>query len=286
MILKRLIPKREHHFPGRFSVSGSVVSFPAAQVNSPPVAFGAALSPRESGLRRAHGLGANARVRDCRGGGRARREWRPRCSSLSGLDARRKNFVPELQSPPSRPKEASTQNMMPEVYWIRDVEPLRLAIMPRPRGGEWLPDEVSGWKRLGIDVVVSLLHPYEADELDISAEESLCQHHEIRYRSFPIQDRGTPQSVVEFLALADEIAASLKQGLAVTVHCRAGIGRSGLLAACVLLRLGVNASNAFAVVSKARGLTVPDTSAQIEWFHSMAARCGEHRTGALRESLP
>jgi protein-tyrosine phosphatase len=156
--------------------------------------------------------------------------------------------------------------MMPEVYWIRAVEPLRLAVMPRPRGGDWLADEVSGWKRMGIDVVVSLLHRYEADELDIAEEESLCQHHDIRYRSFPIQDRGTPNSAAEFLALADEITASVKQGLAVAVHCRAGIGRSGLLAACILFRLGIDASNAFAVVSKARGLTVPDTSGQIDWF--------------------
>lgn len=162
--------------------------------------------------------------------------------------------------------------MMPEVYWIRDVEPLRLAIMPRPRGGEWLADEVSGWKRLGIDVVISLLHRYEADELDILEEESLCRAHEIHFRSFPIRDRGTPDSVAEFRALSDEVAASLKQGLAVAIHCRAGIGRSGLLAACTLLELGVAASNAFAVVSRARGLTVPDTPEQIDWFHSMIAR--------------
>lgn len=156
--------------------------------------------------------------------------------------------------------------MMPEVYWIRDVEPHRLAVMPRPRGGDWLADEVSGWKRMGIDVVVSLLHRYEADELAIVEEEALCQRHDIQYRSFPIQDRGTPQSSTEFLALADEIAASVNQGRAVAVHCRAGIGRSGLLAAAVLLRLGVEASDAFAIVSKARGLRVPDTSGQIEWF--------------------
>jgi len=159
--------------------------------------------------------------------------------------------------------------MVPEVYWISDVEPLRLAVMPRPRGGDWLADEVSGWKRLGIDVVVSLLHRYEADELDIVDEESLCRTHGIRYRSFPIQDRGTPESVPEFLALVDEIAKSLKEGLAVAVHCRAGIGRSGLLAATILLELGIPVSDVFAVVSKARGLTVPDTSGQIDWLHSV-----------------
>jgi protein-tyrosine phosphatase len=162
--------------------------------------------------------------------------------------------------------------MMPDVYWIRDIEPLRFALMPRPRGGEWLGDEVSGWSQLGIDVVVSLLHQYEADELEISEEERLCVRHGISYHSFPIKDRGTPESEPAFFALADEVAASVRQGSVVAVHCRAGIGRSGLLAGSVLLRLGIPASQVFAVLSRARGLSVPDTSAQAEWFHAAAAR--------------
>jgi protein-tyrosine phosphatase len=162
--------------------------------------------------------------------------------------------------------------MKPEVYWIRDIEPFRLAVMPRPRGGEWLDDEISGWQQLGIDAVISLLHRYEAEELGILEEESICRSRGIRYRSFPIRDRGTPESAAEFSALSDEIAASVKEGVAVAVHCRAGIGRSGLLAGSVLLRLGVPASDVFAVVSKARGLSVPDTPEQVEWFHFMDAR--------------
>lgn len=161
--------------------------------------------------------------------------------------------------------------MIPDVYWIRDVEPLRLAMMARPRGGEWLEDEIAGWRRMGIESVVSLLHPYEAKELDIVEEESICTTHGICYRSFPIRDRGTPESVQAFLALADEIAASVKVGASIAVHCRAGIGRSGLLAGSILLRLGIPASRVFEVLSRARGLAVPDTPAQIEWFRSKVA---------------
>ena len=47
--------------------------------------------------------------------------------------------------------------MTPDIYWIRAVEPLRLAIMPRPRGGEWLQDEVAGWARAEIQIVACLL---------------------------------------------------------------------------------------------------------------------------------
>ena len=74
--------------------------------------------------------------------------------------------------------------MTPDVYWIRDIAPLKLAIMARPRGGEWLEEEVSGWKRLGIGTVASLLHEYEENELSISDEASLCAAHGIEFRSF------------------------------------------------------------------------------------------------------
>lgn len=162
--------------------------------------------------------------------------------------------------------------MKPEVYWIRDIEPLRFAMMPRPRGGEWLADEVSGWRQMGIHAVVSLLHQYEADELQISEEERMCVNYGIRYQSFPIKDRGTPESERGFFDLASQLAASVKEGAAVAVHCRAGIGRSGLLAGAVLLHLGISIPDVFPALARARGLAVPDTPAQAQWFHSVASR--------------
>lgn len=159
--------------------------------------------------------------------------------------------------------------MTPEVYWIRDIEPFKLAVMARPRGGEWLEDEILGWKRLGIGLVASLLHNYEAEELGISEEASLCAAHSIEFKSFPIKDRGIPESASAFFDFADDLTSRVREGTAVAVHCRAGIGRSGLTAGSVLLRLGVPAQDVFSLVSKARGLVVPDTPSQIEWFHSI-----------------
>lgn len=160
--------------------------------------------------------------------------------------------------------------MTAEVYWVRDIEPLKLAIMPRPRGGDWLEDEIAGWKRSGITHVVSLLHRYEIEELSISDEAALCKASGIEYRSFPIRDRNTPDAVADFIALVHELTSLVQNNCGVAVHCRAGIGRSGLTAACVLLKLGIPASEAFAVLSRARRLPVPDTPSQVEWFHSVA----------------
>lgn len=156
--------------------------------------------------------------------------------------------------------------MLPEIYWIARVKPARLALMPRPRAGDWLGDEISGWARADIGTVVSLLEPNEVRELGLVEERALCETHGIEFLSFPIPDRGTPASMRETAVLVDGLAGHLGRGTSVAVHCRAGIGRSGLLAGCILLKLGVPPSEVFPALSAARGVPVPDTSGQMRWL--------------------
>ena len=47
----------------------------------------------------------------------------------------------------------------------------RLAIMARPRAGEWLGDEISGWRAEGIDTVISLLEQEEVSELGFNGKQ-------------------------------------------------------------------------------------------------------------------
>jgi protein-tyrosine phosphatase len=62
----------------------------------------------------------------------------------------------------------------------------------------------------------------------------------------------------------------LVSGAAVAVHCRAGIGRSGLVAAGLLVAQGRSPAEAFTAVSNARGVRVPDTPDQEAWLHRQA----------------
>jgi protein-tyrosine phosphatase len=156
----------------------------------------------------------------------------------------------------------------PEIYWVKRVEPVRLALMARPRSGDWLPDEISGWRRAEVGTVVSLLEPHEVRELALSEEASLCEASGIEFLSFPIQDRGTPGSVRETAVLVDGIVSRLRNGTAVSVHCRAGIGRSGLIVGCVMLKLGVPFADIFPTLTQARGLPVPDTPGQLKWVEN------------------
>ncbi|HEY2292373.1 MAG TPA: hypothetical protein VGM86_16880 [Thermoanaerobaculia bacterium] len=71
--------------------------------------------------------------------------------------------------------------MRTEVYWVSGPWPGRLGVVPRPRGGDWLADEVRSWKASQIDVVVSLLTREEAAELDLLAEEALAREEGLEY---------------------------------------------------------------------------------------------------------
>jgi protein-tyrosine phosphatase len=155
--------------------------------------------------------------------------------------------------------------MRPQIYWIDLPIIGRLAIMPRPRAGDWLDDEVSGWRVEGIDIVVSLLEAEEVNELGLHKEAGLCRDYGMEFISFPIPDRGVPRSGQKAAALSRTLAARLGEGNAAAIHCRAGIGRSSLIAACTLICSGSDPEIAFDAISKARGLRVPDTSEQREW---------------------
>jgi protein-tyrosine phosphatase len=155
--------------------------------------------------------------------------------------------------------------MRPSIYWLDLPESWRLAIMPRPRAGDWLPDEIAVWKTEGIDVVVGLLEPDELDELDLRELPKLCRAADIEFVPFPIPDRGVPASIRETEDLVLRLCDALGTGKAVAVHCRAGIGRSALVAACVLVRNGYDVSRAFDTIANARGVAVPDTEAQRDW---------------------
>jgi protein-tyrosine phosphatase len=93
----------------------------------------------------------------------------------------------------------------------------------------------------------------------------------MEFITFSIPDRGVPASLRDAAALAQSVATRLRNGKAVAVHCRAGIGRSSLIAACTLVCLGVDATAAFDLIAKARGLVVPDTEAQREWVMTFQA---------------
>jgi hypothetical protein len=138
------------------------------------------------------------------------------------------------------------------VYWVPNDRLGRIGIMSRPRGGDWLEDEIRGLRSAGVDVLVSLL----------TQEADLCIQNGIEFLSFAIQDRGVPN--------LDSDAPRFLARKAAVVHCRMGVGRSAVWAACLLAGQGVAVGQAFKLIADARGCSVPDTLEQRAWVDSYA----------------
>jgi protein-tyrosine phosphatase len=142
--------------------------------------------------------------------------------------------------------------------------PGRLAIMARPRADDWLELDIAGWKASGVNLVVSLLEREEVSELGLQRESELCRASGIEFISFPIPDRGVPEAQPT-LEMARSIADGIASGRSIAVHCRAGIGRSSIIAACAMICSGIEAGEAIALIKAARGVIVPDTEEQRDW---------------------
>ena len=160
--------------------------------------------------------------------------------------------------------------MVAELYWIQRVGAGRVGTMPRPRGGEWLADDLRSLREQGVDVVVSLLRPSESAELGLAEEEARCREVGIDFVSFPITDRSIPDSHPETTVLARRLRALAAGGKGVAIHCRVGVGRASLVAACLLVLEGHSAEHAFARIAAARAHEVPDTPAQRQWVEQFA----------------
>jgi protein-tyrosine phosphatase len=128
--------------------------------------------------------------------------------------------------------------MRKELHWLDESWPGKLAVSARPRGGDWLKDDIAKWKQAGIDAVLSLLTSDEERELDLGDEEGQVRAQGMEFTSFPIPDRQIPNSETKWAASLERVTRTLSTGKNVLVHCRQGIGRSGLVAACLLVKKG------------------------------------------------
>jgi predicted protein tyrosine phosphatase len=154
-------------------------------------------------------------------------------------------------------------------YWIETGIPAKLAIMPKPDGGKHLEAAIRSLKRDGADVLVSLLPPDEAFDLGLEHERAACDGHNIIFRSFPIPDRGIPESTQAFLNFIETLHNDLLKNRSIVAHCFAGIGRSSLLLASLLRREGLSTDDAFRRITQARRALVPDTPEQLHWVENL-----------------
>ncbi|WP_283132736.1 protein-tyrosine phosphatase family protein [Rhizohabitans arisaemae] len=154
--------------------------------------------------------------------------------------------------------------MRPMLHTVAHEGPGGLSTMAKPRGGDWLPDEMAALKAFGVDVLVCALTPGELRETGLSGEARAAAEAGLEFVGIPIFDRAVPASA-EVLPVLSRLAGRLRSGAHIVVHCRYGIGRASLLAVSLLVLNGVTPEEAWRRLEHARGLPVPDTPEQRAW---------------------
>ena len=128
----------------------------------------------------------------------------------------------------------------------------------------------------GTGVLVSLIEPHEYGTWGLTSEHAYREA--LAARGFallglPVPDMGTPNQdqLDAWHALVQDVAARLRRGEAVIVHCLGGLGRTGMLVATVLARLGLAPEEAMGATRSARPGTI-QTRAQERVIHDTPGR--------------
>ncbi len=148
--------------------------------------------------------------------------------------------------------------------------PGRIALIPRPRGGEWLEDEAAAWSKAGLDVIVSMLESEENDWFELGREAEFCASSGIEFISIPVKDRSVPKVDESFLQMNERLKNLLLNGKNIGIHCRQSVGRAPLMAAVLMISFGVDPTEAFQTLSVVRGVEVPETDEQRKWANEFA----------------
>ena len=137
------------------------------------------------------------------------------------------------------------------------------------RTGHWQRDLATDLARVrqwGTRIVVSLVEEHELGELQVETLPGEVERLGMQWRHLPIRDMYPPGECFRRLwpKLGREIITTLQAGQRVFLHCKGGLGRTGTVAACLLIESGMPAEEAIAQVRLARPETI-ETALQ-EWF--------------------
>lgn len=140
--------------------------------------------------------------------------------------------------------------------------------------GSWSRDlyldltRISDW---GASIIVSLIEPHEFTLLDVEALPDMVADLGMQWRHRPIPDRHPPQQqfMLTWPSLKGELIDELSSGKNIFIHCMGGLGRTGVVAAMLLIEAGYSAKQAISAVRTSRPHTI-ETTSQEDFVESYA----------------
>jgi len=160
--------------------------------------------------------------------------------------------------------------MKPKPFHIQTFNNGSLSAMAMPDAAT-LETDLQTLKNVGINKILCLLEEAESQQLGLQDQQALTEKNGMEFQRFPIPDYGVPD-FLDLQILITQLRKDLDTGNHVLVHCRGGVGRTGLVCCCVMVTTGHNVPDAIGIVTKKRGAQVPETPAQIDMIIRYAAR--------------
>ena len=150
----------------------------------------------------------------------------------------------------------------------------KLYLHSMPGRYEKLSKSFQEMRRLSIDQILSLVSMEETEQKSpFYAEAIKSNDMPCEYVSYPITDAGVPGDRHHFAAFVEEAATRLQDNKRLLIHCSGGIGRTGTMACCILIAMGLSEDDAETIVRKATAR--PETHEQmlfVQWYAQHKAK--------------
>ncbi|MFY7960206.1 MAG: protein-tyrosine phosphatase family protein [Elsteraceae bacterium] len=147
---------------------------------------------------------------------------------------------------------------------------LLLSAHPASQGN--LAAALADYRRAGAQLLLSLPPAAELEQLGLGALATECAALGLDWAHCPIPDFEPPGPPFEaaWRKAGPGLHARLDAGETIGLHCHAGLGRTGTVAALILIERGVTPVEAIAAVRRARPGAI-ETAAQLSYLHLKAS---------------
>jgi ADP-ribosyl-[dinitrogen reductase] hydrolase len=117
-----------------------------------------------------------------------------------------------------------------------------------------LDEDLRAIRNWGASTVVTLIEPHEFNLLKVDQLGERVQELGMRWIHLPIRDVDVPDQrfVQGWSAAGPEIHDRLRKGEKIVIHCRGGLGRTGLVAGLILVERGCEPREAIQKVRSVR----------------------------------